>query len=250
MRAQLTNVRTSEEDVMTSTSNSNDDLANRYYTQMQNVKVAFAGLRQGGCDSLLEGGEPSSEQSGPKRGGGGQRVRKAHASVRVLRATGLAVADKGGTSDPYAVVESLSCSGKGPIGGSRHCWQEKGTSNPSPRPKLKPKAKPKPDPNTNSNPPQAQEKNTPTNPPPTLLRQKRKTTVKKSTLEPEWDETLELSVFDDDQRDANNAGERRCLMTLSIELWDHDSVRSMMVRRRWRRRMACTPYAHTLVMYM
>ena len=160
MRAQLTNVRTSEEDVMTSTSNSNDDLANRYYTQMQNVKVAFAGLRQGGCDSLLEGGEPSSEQSGPKRGGGGQRVRKAHASVRVLRATGLAVADKGGTSDPYALVESLSCSGKG---GTRHCWQKK------------------------------------------------KTSVKKGTLEPEWDETLEISVYDAE-------------VPLSLAVWDHDKV--------------------------
>ena len=161
MYFQLVDVRTSDEAVMTSTSNTNDSLANSYYTQMQNVKVAFVGLRQGGSDSLLQGGEPPSGQSGPKQSG--YHVRMAHATVRVLRATGLAAADKGGTSDPYALVESLSCSGKGPVGGTRHCWQQK------------------------------------------------KTSVKKGTLEPEWDETLELSVYDAE-------------VPLSLAVWDHDNV--------------------------
>ena len=58
---------------------------------------------------------------------------------------------------------------------------------------------------------------------------KGKTTVKKATLEPEWDETLELSIYDKDIADANEASERRCRATLSLELWDHDTVRSLVI---------------------
>ena len=71
-------------------------------------------------------------------------------TVRVLRATGLVAADKGGTSDPYVVVQSGS--GK-----------------------------------------------------------KEKTSVKKGTVSPLWDETLELSVFD-------------VAAPLSFEVWDHDKI--------------------------
>ena len=71
-------------------------------------------------------------------------------TVRVLRATGLVAADKGGTSDPYVVVQSGS--GK-----------------------------------------------------------KEKTSVKKGTVNPIWDETLELSVFD-------------VAAPLSFEVWDHDKI--------------------------
>ena len=86
-----------------------------------------------------------------------QRVEKAlidgpgaAVSVRVVRATGLLAADKGGTSDPYVVVQSA--------GGK-----------------------------------------------------KAKTSVKKKTLEPEWDETLELSVLD-------------AAAPLSFAVWDHDKA--------------------------
>ena len=72
------------------------------------------------------------------------------ATVRVVRATGLLAADKGGTSDPYVVVQSA--------GGK-----------------------------------------------------KAKTSVKKKTLEPEWDETLELSVLD-------------AAAPLSFAVWDHDKI--------------------------
>ena len=72
------------------------------------------------------------------------------ATVRVVRATGLLAADKGGTSDPYVVVQSA--------GGKRA-----------------------------------------------------KTSVKKKTLEPEWDETLELSVLD-------------AAAPLSFAVWDHDKI--------------------------
>ena len=72
------------------------------------------------------------------------------ATVRVVRATGLLAADKGGTSDPYVVVQSA--------GGK-----------------------------------------------------KAKTSVKKKTLEPEWDETLELSVLD-------------AAAPLSFAVWDHDQI--------------------------
>ena len=71
-------------------------------------------------------------------------------TVRVLRATGLIAADKGGTSDPYVVVQSAS--GK-----------------------------------------------------------KEKTSVKKGTVNPFWDETLELSVSD-------------VAAPLSFEVWDHDKI--------------------------
>jgi hypothetical protein len=71
-------------------------------------------------------------------------------SVRVVRATGLLAADRGGTSDPYVVVQSA--------GGK-----------------------------------------------------KAKTSVKKRTLDPEWDETLELSVYD-------------ASAPLSFAVWDHDKV--------------------------
>ena len=72
------------------------------------------------------------------------------ATVRVVRATGLLAADKGGTSDPYVVVQSA--------GGK-----------------------------------------------------KAKTSVKKKTLDPEWDETLELSVLD-------------AAAPLSFAVWDHDKI--------------------------
>ena len=72
------------------------------------------------------------------------------ATVRVVRATGLLAADKGGTSDPYVVVQSA--------GGKRA-----------------------------------------------------KTSVKKKTTEPEWDETLELSVLD-------------AAAPLSFAVWDHDKI--------------------------
>ena len=71
-------------------------------------------------------------------------------TVRVVRATGLLAADKGGTSDPYVVVQTA--------GGK-----------------------------------------------------KTKTSVKKKTLDPEWDETLELSVLD-------------AAAPLSFTAWDHDKV--------------------------
>ena len=71
-------------------------------------------------------------------------------TVRVVRATGLLAADKGGTSDPYVVVQTA--------GGK-----------------------------------------------------KTKTSVKKKTLDPEWDETLELSVLD-------------AAAPLSFTVWDHDKV--------------------------
>ena len=71
-------------------------------------------------------------------------------TVRVVRATGLLAADKGGTSDPYVVVQTA--------GGK-----------------------------------------------------KAKTSVKKKTLDPEWDETLELSVLD-------------AAAPLSFTVWDHDKV--------------------------
>ena len=84
-----------------------------------------------------------------------QRVEKAlidgpgaAVSVRVVRATGLLAADKGGTSDPFVTVLS------------------KGSK-------------------------------------------KAKTSVKKKTLEPEWDETLELSVLD-------------AAAPLCFAVWDHD----------------------------
>ena len=86
-----------------------------------------------------------------------QRVEKAlidgpgaAVSVRVVRATGLLAADKGGTSDPFVTVLS------------------KGSK-------------------------------------------KAKTSVKKKTLEPEWDETLELSVLD-------------AAAPLSFAVWDHDKI--------------------------
>ena len=72
------------------------------------------------------------------------------ATVHVVRATGLLAADKGGTSDPYVVVQAA--------GGK-----------------------------------------------------KAKTSVKKKTLDPEWDETLELSVLD-------------AAAPLSFTVWDHDKV--------------------------
>ena len=71
-------------------------------------------------------------------------------TVRVVRATGLLAGDKGGTSDPYVVVQSA--------GGK-----------------------------------------------------KAKTSVKKKTLDPEWDETLELSVAD-------------AASSLLFTVWDHDKV--------------------------
>ena len=71
-------------------------------------------------------------------------------TVRVLRAIGLVAADKGGTSDPYVVVQSA--------GGK-----------------------------------------------------KEKTSVKKGTVSPLWDETLELSVFD-------------VAAPLLFEVWDHDKI--------------------------
>ena len=78
------------------------------------------------------------------------------ATVRVVRATGLLAADKGGTSDPYVVVQSA--------GGK-----------------------------------------------------KAKTSVKKKTLEPEWDETLDLTVPD-------------LATPLSLTVMDYDKV--------------CTPNPH------
>ena len=78
------------------------------------------------------------------------------ATVRVVRATGLLAADKGGTSDPYVVVQSA--------GGK-----------------------------------------------------KAKTSVKKKTLEPEWDETLDLTVHD-------------LAAPLSLTVMDYDKV--------------CTPNPH------
>ena len=48
--------------------------------------------------------------------------------------------------------------------------------------------------------------------------------MKSATLDPEWDETLELSVYDKDILDADEAEERRCQALLSLELWDHDTV--------------------------
>ena len=80
--------------------------------------------------------------------------------VRVLRAHGLAAADRGHTSDPYVVVQCTSGA-------------------------------------------------------------KGKTSVKKATLDPVWDEMLEMSIYDKDIVDANEASERRCRATLSLELWDH-----------------------------
>jgi len=71
-------------------------------------------------------------------------------TVRVLRATSLIAGDKGGTSDPYVVVQSA--------GGK-----------------------------------------------------KEKTSVKKGTVSPLWDETLELSVFD-------------VAAPLLFEVWDHDKI--------------------------
>ena len=90
------------------------------------------------------GGGGSSSGSAPGASHGGT------VSVRVVRATGLLAADKGGTSDPYVVVQSA--------GGK-----------------------------------------------------KAKTSVKKKTLEPEWDETLELSVLD-------------AAAPLSFAVWDHDKA--------------------------
>ena len=71
-------------------------------------------------------------------------------TVRVVRATGLLAGDKGGTSDPYVVVQSA--------GGN-----------------------------------------------------KAKTSVKKTMLDPEWEETLELSVLD-------------AAAALTFVVWDHDKV--------------------------
>ena len=53
---------------------------------------------------------------------------------------------------------------------------------------------------------------------------KGKTSVKKGTLEPEWDETIELSIYDKDILDADEASDRRCRASLFIELWDHDTL--------------------------
>jgi Ca2+-dependent lipid-binding protein len=88
------------------------------------------------------GGSSSGSALGASRGG--------TVSVRVVRATGLLAADRGGTSDPYVVVQSA--------GGK-----------------------------------------------------KAKTSVKKRTLDPEWDEMLELSVYD-------------ASAPLSFAVWDHDKV--------------------------
>ena len=44
---------------------------------------------------------------------------------------------------------------------------------------------------------------------------KAKTSVKKSTLSPEWDETLEINVYD-------------AQAPIFFELWDHDTVGSML----------------------
>ena len=71
-------------------------------------------------------------------------------TVRVVRATGLLAGDKGGTSDPFVVVQSAGD-------------------------------------------------------------KKAKTSVKKKTLDPEWEETLELSVLD-------------AAAPLSFVVWDHDKV--------------------------
>ena len=71
-------------------------------------------------------------------------------TVRVVRATGLLAGDKGGTSDPYVVVQ---------LAGGK----------------------------------------------------KAKTSVKKKTLDPEWDETLELIVCDVSE-------------PLSFAVWDHDKI--------------------------
>ena len=48
--------------------------------------------------------------------------------------------------------------------------------------------------------------------------------MKKATLDPVWDEMLEMSIYDKDIVDANEASERRCRATLSLELWDHDML--------------------------
>ena len=53
---------------------------------------------------------------------------------------------------------------------------------------------------------------------------KGKTSVKKGTLDPAWDETVELSIYDKDILDADEASERRCRASLFIELWDHDTL--------------------------
>ena len=71
-------------------------------------------------------------------------------TVRVVRATGLLAGDKGGTSDPFVVVQSAGD-------------------------------------------------------------KKAKTSVKKKTLDPEWEETLELSVLD-------------AAAALTFVVWDHDKV--------------------------
>ena len=98
-------------------------------------------------------GMGSSGSGGGGSGSGGSALgasRGGTVSVRVVRATGLLAADKGGTSDPYVVVQAA--------GGK-----------------------------------------------------KAKTSVKKKTLDPEWDETLELSVLD-------------AAAPLSFTVWDHDKV--------------------------
>ena len=158
-------VCTSEKAVMTSVSNSNKDIANSYHRQMSNVKVAFAGLKQGDPGMLLQGGEVSSRpapsgKSGQTPNTRNQPSQRAHAIVRVVRATSLLAADTGGASDPYVRVEALFSP---PAGGTRHVWQHANTS------------------------------------------------VKKGTLEPEWDETLEISVFDAE-------------VPLSLAVWDHDNI--------------------------
>ena len=96
------------------------------------------------------GGRGSSGGGGSSSGSAHEASRGGTVTVRVVRATGLLSGDKGGSSDPYVVVQSA--------GGK-----------------------------------------------------KAKTSVKKKTLDPEWDETLELSVLD-------------AAAPLSFVVWDHDKV--------------------------
>ena len=117
-------------------------MASRVAAKAKAAVAWVPGMGGGGCSGGGGGGSSSGSALGASRGG--------MVTVRIVRATGLLAGDKGGSSDPYVVVQSA--------GGK-----------------------------------------------------KAKTSVKKKTLDPEWDETLELSVLD-------------AAAPLSFVVWDHDKV--------------------------
>ena len=94
---------------------------------------------------------------------------------------------------------------------------KKATLDPNPNPN----PNPNPSPNPNPNPLPEPEPEPEPDPEPWPYHPHQ---VKRATLDPEWDETLELSVYDKDILDADEAEERRCQALLSLELWDHDTV--------------------------